>query len=242
MHKVVTNIYYFMMRSFLYSCHLFSFTAIVASLSLGNLDQLGPESDGDAAQFMRYVPTGGTEDPSSGDSALGLDTLIPGGWAAEVAGTTTTTTTEQVQPANNKVASCSSPNKKRRRGEGNYCSPPAAPPPSLQFRPDSHQVGSGPGGSTTTTSTDRQQDSSSQLGLDLLGNERFDKLQFAPWSSAQSACPENRPVAVCAGADMQPWELGDQGWRQIPFSSPLPSPVELLYWPYCRLCKLHLYT
>lgn len=213
-----------MMRSFLY--HLFSLTTIAASLSLGNFDQVGP--DGDAVQFMTYSPTGNSED-SSEDSALGLDTSIPG-WADG-------TGTEQAQ-ANN--GACSSPNKKRRRGESNYCSPMAAPPP-LQFRPDSHQVGSGPGseqkkteGSTTTTG---QQDSS-QLGL-LRGKDRFDKLQLAPWGSAQSPCPENRPVAVCAGADMQPWEL-DQGWRQIPFSSPLPSPVELLYWPYCRLCTLYV--
>ena len=206
-----------MMRSFLY--HLFSLTTIVASLSLGNFDQVGP--DGDAVPFMTYVPTGNSEDPSE-DLALGLDSTIPS-WA-EVTGT------EQAQ-ANN--GACSSPNKKRRRGESNYCSPTTAPPP-LQLRPDSHQGDSGPGGSTTTTG---QQDSG-ESGL-LLGKDRFDKLHLAPWSSTQSACPENRPVAVCAGADMQPWEL-DQGWRQIPFSNPLPSPVELLYWPYCRLCTLYI--
>lgn len=208
-----------MMRSFLYMYHLFSITTIVASLSLGNFDRVGP--DGDAVQFMTYTPTGNSEDPFE-DSALGLDTIIPD-WA-EVTGT------EQAQA--NKGGACSSPNKKQRRGESNYCSPSAAPPP-LQFRPDSHRVGSGPGESTITTG---QQDNS-QSGL-LLGNDRSNKLQLAPWSSTQSACPENRPVAVCAGADMQPWEL-DQGWRQIPFSSPLPSPVELLYWPYCRLCTFY---
>lgn len=222
--RIFDQYQYLMMRSFLY--HLYSLTTIVASLSLGNFDQVGP--DGDAVQSITYIPTDNSEDPSE-DSALGLDTTIPS-WA-DVTGT------EQAQAIN---GACSSPNKKRRRGESNYCSPTAAPPP-LQFRPDSNQVGSGPGseqkmtgGSTTTTG---QQDSS-QSGL-LLGKGRFDELQLVPWSSTQSACPENRPVAVCAGADMQPWEL-DQGWRQIPFSSPLPSPVELLYWPYCRLCMLYV--
>lgn len=212
---------YLMMRSFLYY-HLFSLTTIVASLSLGNLDQVGP--DRDAVQPMTYIPTGNSEDPS-GHSALGLDTIIIPGWA-EVTGT------EQAQA--NK-GTCSSPNKKRRRGESNYCSPTAAPPP-LQFRPDSNQKDPGPGESTTTTTTGQQD--SSQSGL-LLDNSRFNTLQLAPWSSTQSACPGSRPVPVCAGADMQPWELGP-GWRQIPFSSPLPSPVELLYWPYCRLCTLHI--
>lgn len=210
-----------MMRPSLY--HLFSLTTIVATLSLASSDQVGP--DGDAVQFVTYNPTGIGEDPSD-DSALGLDTTIPG-WA-EVTGT------EQAQA--NKGA-CSSPNRKRRRGESNYCSPTAAPPPPpLQFRPDSHQVGSERGNERKkTTSTTGQQDSSQS------GRDRFDTLQLAPWSTTQSACPENRPVAVCAGADLQQWEI-DQGWRQIPFSSPLPSPLELLYWPYCRLCTLQIYS
>ena len=242
-----SNHFILIMRSFLY--HLFSLTTpIVASLSLGNFDQVGPNNgNGDGGLQLltttTYIPTtGNSEDnPTSvEDSApLGLDdtTFLPG-WVQA---------TGREQEQANKGSCSSSPmnKKRRRRGEskGDYCSPtapplPPPPPPSLQFRPDSHQVGSGPAGgstTTTTTTTTDQQDSSSQLDL-LLGNDRLDtRLQLSPWSSTQSACPENRPVAVCAGAEMQPWELGE-GWRQIPFSSPMPSPMELLYWPYCRLC------
>lgn len=212
------------MRSFLSLYHLLSLTIIAATLSLANSDQDRP--DGDAVQFMSYIPPGNSEDPSE-DS---LDNSILG-WGEG-------TGTEQAQ-AN--TDACSSPNRKRRRGETNYCPSPAAPPP-LQLRPDSHQAGSETGserkqtgGSTTKTG---QQDSG-QSGL-LPGRNRFDSLQLAPWSATQSACPENRPVAVCAGADLQPWDL-DQGWRQIPFSNPLPSPMELLYWPYCRMCTLCIF-
>lgn len=215
-----------------------------------------------------YIPTtttttgnSGEEDPSveEKDSApLLLDgqlddttLLLDPGWVQA-------TGKEQDQAKKGSCALSSNKKRRSRRGEskGDYCSPTAAPPlsppSSLHFRPaeNSHKVGSEegpPGGSTTTTTkTGDQQDSSSssngQLDLLQLGNDR---LQLAPWSSSptQSACPENRPVAVCAGAEMQPWELGE-GWRQIPFSSPnMPSspPVELLYWPYCRLCMLYFF-
>lgn len=219
---------YPMMRSFL--CHLFSLTTIVATLSLASFDQGMP--DGDAVQLMTNIPTGNSEDPFE-DTALGLDNSILG-WG-EVRGT------EQAL-ANNDACSETKPSRKRRRGETNHCSPTVTPPPLLQFRPDSQQdqgseLGSErkkTGGSTTTTD---QQDSG-QSGL-LRGKARFDTLQLVPWSTTQSTCPENKPVAVCAGADLQPWEL-DKGWRQNPFSNPQPSPMELLYWPYCRLCTLYI--
>lgn len=95
-----------------------------------------------------YIPTTGNieDDPTSveGSAPLGFDdTTFLLGWLQK---------TEREQKQANKRSCSSSPiNKKRRRkreSKGDYCSPMAAPlpPPSLQFRPDSHQVGSGPGG------------------------------------------------------------------------------------------------
>lgn len=139
--------------------------------------------------------------------------------------------------------------RKQRRGEAGedkkYCSPTGAPP--QQLRPHFQQEeGSESGGSTTTTtSTTGEQGgssssgrSSSQFGPEP-GSNRFDPLQPGPWSTAQSSCPENRPVPVCAGADLQTWEL-DQGWRQIPFTDPW-TPTEMLSWPYCRLCAFNFF-
>lgn len=215
-----------MMRSFLY--HLFPLTTIVATLSLASLDQVG--HDGDAIQFMTYIPSGNGKDPFE-DSALDLDNSILG-WG-EVTGL------EQAQ-ANKDACSGSNPNRRRRRRETDYCLPTAAPPP-LRFNPNSHQEGSEvgserkkTGGLTTTTG---EQDIG-QPGF-LPDKDRFGTLQTTPWSTTSSVCPENRPVAVCAGADLQP-SGQDQGWQQIPFSNRLPSPEELLYWPYCRLCTLYI--
>lgn len=215
-----------MMRAFLH--HLFPLTTIVATLSLASPDQVGP--DGDAIQFMTYIPSGNSKDPFE-DSALDLDNSILG-WG-EVTGL------EQAQ-ANKDACSGSKPNRRRRRGETSYCSPTAAPP-HLQFHQNSQHEGSELGSERKKTggftSTTGEQDSS-QPGL-LPGKDRFGTLQIIPWSATQSICSENRPVAVCAGADLQPSEQ-DQGWQQIPFSNPLPSPEELLYWPYCRLCTLYI--
>lgn len=141
--------------------------------------------------------------------------------------------------------SVSKPGKRKQRrgepgGDKKYCSPTGAPP--QQLRPHFQQEeGSESGGSTTTTtSTTGEQGgsssggrSSSQFGPEP-GSNRFDPLQPGPWSTAQSSCPGNRPVPVCAGADLQPREL-DQGWRQIPFTDPW-TPTEIFSWPYCRLC------
>ena len=227
-----------MMRSFLYLLFPLTTTTIVATLSLA--ESLGEAGSG-ANEFQSTIYTPSTDNSEGNlldDSAalVGLDNDIPSLRLGN----------EEAQTNNENGGACSgskSINRKRRRGNGenNYCSPtdaPAPASPSMQFRPHSQQEeGAGTEGSSTrSTSTDQKggSGSSSQPGLQP-GTEGDDMLQLAPWSSTQNSCPENRPVAVCAGAQLLPYGP-NPGWQWIPFSDLPPPPEELFYWPYCRLC------
>lgn len=210
-------------------------TIVVATPSLASL--LDARSDG--GDGLIYFPSttansnGLLLDDSAFTSRPDTKSIIPG-WAGEV--TSIGEGNEQLQANNDNCATGPNSKRKRRREEGSYCSPSAAPltpPHSQQQQQQEEGVESSTeqrktGGSTTGTTT-------GQPGL-RLGTDRLEMLRPVPWSTTQSSCPGNRPVAICAGADFQPWEI-DQGWQQIPFSD--STLTEMFYWPYCRLCTLH---
>lgn len=224
-----------MMRSFLYLLFPLTTTTIVATLSLAeNLDEAG--SGANEVQSTIYIPSTGNSDGNLLDDSaalVGIDNAIPG-WGLG---------NEEAQANNENGDACSGfkpINRKRQRGKGenNYCPPTDAPAPAPHSQQEEGSEGAGAGGSsTTTTRTDQDSgsgSSSSQSGLQL-GTEGVNLLKLAPWTSTQTSCPGNRPVALCAGAELQPYGLSP-GWQSIPFSDLPPPPEELFYWPYCRLC------
>lgn len=232
-----------MMRSFLYLFSPLTTTTIVATLSLA--ESLGEAGFG-AHEFQPTIYTPSTDNSEANlldDSPVlvGLDNDIQG-WGLGK---------EEAQANNENGGACSgskSINRKRRRGneEKNYCSPmdaPAPASPSRQFRPHSQQGegsdGAGTGGSSTTNTRADQKGGSGSSTQSQPGTEGINMFDLAPWSSAQNSCPENRPVAVCAGAKLLPYGP-NPGWQWIPFSDIPPPPEELFYWPYCRLCTFSI--